>query len=336
VYLNSTVYTKAKADAASTAEVVGIVSAVADANNFTLTHRGRVTGLSGLTAGSVYFLSAATAGLLTATEPSTVGHVSKPVLVADTTTSGFFLNFRGLVVAASAASVVSDTAYDATSWNGVTDVAPSKNAVRDQVEALSGTYQPLSTSMRFASTLAINDDLSATTNVTTVSGTWAINGGVLRHSNTGVSFEFVRHNTSVPALGWATSCDVRIPTQANSDINAGIALRWNGTDTGTAAYVLVCLQRNGGSGNALALRVSRSNAAFMSYVVSVPVDTWANIEAICFGSLVFVRLDGVTIGTVMVDVGDKSVERVGLTAIQVADFRNFKVRALEADYDALF
>jgi hypothetical protein len=255
VYLNSTVYTKAKADAASTAEVVGIVSAVADANNFTLTHRGRVTGLSGLTAGSVYFLSAATAGLLTATEPSTVGHVSKPVLVADTTTSGFFLNFRGLVVAASAASVVSDTAYDATSWNGVTDVAPSKNAVR---------------------------------------------------------------------------------AQANSDINAGIALRWNGTDTGTAAYVLVCLQRNGGSGNALALRVSRSNAAFMSYVVSVPVDTWANIEAICFGSLVFVRLDGVTIGTVMVDVGDKSVERVGLTAIQVADFRNFKVRALEADYDALF
>jgi hypothetical protein len=31
---------------------------------------------------------------------------------------------------------VSDTAYDATSWNGVTGVAPSKNAVRDQFEAL--------------------------------------------------------------------------------------------------------------------------------------------------------------------------------------------------------
>lgn len=29
---------------------------------------------------------------------------------------------------------VSDTAYDATSWNGVTTVAPSKNAVRDKIE----------------------------------------------------------------------------------------------------------------------------------------------------------------------------------------------------------
>ncbi len=31
---------------------------------------------------------------------------------------------------------VSDTAYDATSWNGVTTIAPSKNAVRDEVEVL--------------------------------------------------------------------------------------------------------------------------------------------------------------------------------------------------------
>lgn len=34
------------------------------------------------------------------------------------------------------AAVISDTAYDASSWNGVTGVAPSKNAVRDQVETL--------------------------------------------------------------------------------------------------------------------------------------------------------------------------------------------------------
>lgn len=31
---------------------------------------------------------------------------------------------------------VSDTAYDATSWNGVTTIAPSKNAVRDVVESI--------------------------------------------------------------------------------------------------------------------------------------------------------------------------------------------------------
>lgn len=31
---------------------------------------------------------------------------------------------------------ISDTAYDATSWNGVTTIAPSKNAVRDKIELL--------------------------------------------------------------------------------------------------------------------------------------------------------------------------------------------------------
>lgn len=44
---------------------------------------------------------------------------------------------------AAIAAVISDTAYNATSWNGVTNVAPSKNTVRDQFEALSGLYQPL-------------------------------------------------------------------------------------------------------------------------------------------------------------------------------------------------
>lgn len=34
------------------------------------------------------------------------------------------------------AASISDTAYDATSWNGVTTIAPSKNAVRDKIESL--------------------------------------------------------------------------------------------------------------------------------------------------------------------------------------------------------
>lgn len=36
------------------------------------------------------------------------------------------------------ANIVSDTAYDATTWNGDTTHAPSKNAVRDKFESLSG------------------------------------------------------------------------------------------------------------------------------------------------------------------------------------------------------
>lgn len=95
---NGTAYVEAVASSASTAEAVGIVSAVAGANDFTLLSEGRITGLSGLTAGTVYFLSPTTAGLLTSTEPTTVGHVSKPLLIATSTTGGWFFNFRGMVV----------------------------------------------------------------------------------------------------------------------------------------------------------------------------------------------------------------------------------------------
>src|SRR3990167_1668493 len=34
-------------------------------------------------------------------------------------------------------SSISDTAYDEAVWNGVTTIAPSKNAIRDKIEALS-------------------------------------------------------------------------------------------------------------------------------------------------------------------------------------------------------
>jgi hypothetical protein len=37
---------------------------------------------------------------------------------------------------AAVAAGISDTAYNATTWNGVTDVAPSKNAVRDKIESM--------------------------------------------------------------------------------------------------------------------------------------------------------------------------------------------------------
>ena len=98
---SATTYIKAQADTAVNAEVVGIVSSVTDANNFVLVTFGRVTGLSGLTKGAVYFLSDSTAGLMTTTEPTPNGtKVSKPLLVADSTTSGFFTNNRGFIKSA--------------------------------------------------------------------------------------------------------------------------------------------------------------------------------------------------------------------------------------------
>lgn len=101
VYLNGSVYTKAVASAANTAEVVGVISkdpSTLGANKYEITLSGEVSGLTGLVAGEVYFLSAATAGALTVTEPTTVGHVSLPVGVASSATSLYVAPKRGVVV----------------------------------------------------------------------------------------------------------------------------------------------------------------------------------------------------------------------------------------------
>jgi len=116
IYYTGSAYAKAVASAASTAEVVGIVSAVADTSNFTLLFIGEVTGLSGLTAGSVYFLDPSTAGAMTATEPTTTGYISKPVFVATSTTAGYFFNYRGTTVG----SATSTLAQDIQSGDGST------------------------------------------------------------------------------------------------------------------------------------------------------------------------------------------------------------------------
>jgi hypothetical protein len=98
LYYTGSAYAKAKADVVSTAEIVGMVSRVLDANTFEVTLEGKVTGLSGLTAGTTYFLSASTAGAITATEPSTLGYVSLPVGVAISTTVIYVRTSRGAVV----------------------------------------------------------------------------------------------------------------------------------------------------------------------------------------------------------------------------------------------
>ncbi len=94
-------YAKAEADTSADAEAVGMVSAVADADHFTLTTSGQVSGLSGLTAGTVYFLSPTSAGAYTATPPTTIGQINKPMMVATSTTSIILINYRGYKVASS-------------------------------------------------------------------------------------------------------------------------------------------------------------------------------------------------------------------------------------------
>jgi len=98
VYLNGGSYTLAIASSQAAAEVIGIVTAVANVNTFTLTFGGLCTGLLALIPGTVYFLSDITAGALTATVTTTSGNISKPVLVANSTVSGYFINYRGKIL----------------------------------------------------------------------------------------------------------------------------------------------------------------------------------------------------------------------------------------------
>lgn len=98
VYLNGAVYALALASAANTAEVVGVISRIIDTNTFEITLSGEITGLTGLTAGGVYFLSATSPGVLTLTETTTVGQVSVPVGIASTTTTLYVAPKRGVVV----------------------------------------------------------------------------------------------------------------------------------------------------------------------------------------------------------------------------------------------
>ena len=97
-------YLKAQADSITNAEVVGIVSAVAGPDDFVLTITGYVDGVAGMASGTVYFLSATVAGQLTATPPSTVGHVNKPLFIATSATTGYFINYRGMTIGAATAA----------------------------------------------------------------------------------------------------------------------------------------------------------------------------------------------------------------------------------------
>lgn len=103
------------------AEVVGFIYAVLDANTVRIIFSGEIPtvgssfleGGGSLVPGSVYFLSA-TAGKVTATEPTTIGYVSKPLGVAVSTTEFSAFNMRGSVVGSANARTQITLANNAT------------------------------------------------------------------------------------------------------------------------------------------------------------------------------------------------------------------------------
>lgn len=103
-------YTKAQANSEANAEVIGVVTEVIDTNTFAMTTYGRVAVAAAVPnelAGTVLYLSETTAGLLTSTEPTGLGEVSKPVaIVIDGDTEMTIVNMRGVVLDATMDDVI--------------------------------------------------------------------------------------------------------------------------------------------------------------------------------------------------------------------------------------
>jgi hypothetical protein len=95
ISFDGTTYVKSQADVAANADTVGIVSAVAGADNFTITYSGIIAwntpGTPDLASGADLWLSPTTAGLVVATEPTySIGNVRQ--YVGESLASGFLVN----------------------------------------------------------------------------------------------------------------------------------------------------------------------------------------------------------------------------------------------------
>ena len=102
--VDATGFTLAIASGGATyAEAVGMISRVNGNSDFEVTFNGEVEGnfigvndaSAVLSIGCPYFISAATEGNITTTEPSTDGHISKPVMIGLSGDRGLFVNYRG-------------------------------------------------------------------------------------------------------------------------------------------------------------------------------------------------------------------------------------------------
>jgi hypothetical protein len=105
VYNNGTVWVLAESNAIGTLGI-GLVIIVGGPDDFTVAFEGYATGLSGLTAGQYYFVSDATPGALTVTEPVSTTSFSNPLLFAITTTTGAILPFRPSTIGVIASPVI--------------------------------------------------------------------------------------------------------------------------------------------------------------------------------------------------------------------------------------
>ena len=230
-------YTKSQANSAANANVAGIVSTVVGVNDFILTIEGSVSGLSGLTAGTTYFLDPTTAGAYTATEPVTVGQVSKPLFTADTTTSAIIGTYRGIVIASAG---VGDMILSSTQTN--TGLKTFNSGTLAHAGSTSGTTLLNASAVAGTTTLvlpAANDTLvgKATTdaftnktfNTAATGNVFQINGTTIT-ANTGTGTNVLASSPTLvtPTLGVALATSIN-GVAITSALNGTLTIATNST-----------------------------------------------------------------------------------------------------------
>jgi microcystin-dependent protein len=103
-------WTKSQANTAENSEVAGVVSAVNSTTSFDVTYSGfiNITSLAGVTS-PVLFLDSSAAGGLTASPPSAIGSVVKPVLTKTSNGSGYVVsNYLGTQIGGSSTVAIDE------------------------------------------------------------------------------------------------------------------------------------------------------------------------------------------------------------------------------------
>ena len=190
IYYSGSAWAKAKADVDATSEVLGVVSVVPGANDFTVTQLGYISGLSGLSAGTTYYLSAATAGALTATEPCSIAsQVSKPVLVAVSATTAYIIHSRGAVCASQSSGVLGE-------WAAYT---PSLGSGFGTATAVTFQYKVVGDTLKIRGALTTGT-VAGSLSTISLPGSYAISSSKSVKANTDV-----QSGPSVGKIQWAAA-----------------------------------------------------------------------------------------------------------------------------------
>lgn len=148
----SGLYQLSRANSLATCEVVGVVAAVIDVNTFAIVYAGYISGLSGLTDGQWYFLSADTAGLLTPAAPAAAGEVQLKVMVATSASEAIIQIGQSVLLNGAQTSKVLVNRASGTN-QAITNGTTPKIQFNNEVADTNSNYDPV-TNFRFTAALA--------------------------------------------------------------------------------------------------------------------------------------------------------------------------------------